>query len=641
VSLIDLLFHDRAPRPTAPPPESAPLSIHPEPRFFVEAGTNPLTRICNVIDVSDGGVIGITGDRGAGKSVLLRKIGQRFSSDNLTINVSSPISGSKDMEFFLMLFRQLVQEVIEDLRRRIDRYGEDIREIGNRALKRERRRVLILGLLLALAASFAGLSVYDRVLLTTKADSVRQQYDQINDRIRSLSDSDSAGPIFGSLNAKMNFALAQLGTFNRWSPFAGSEYATTGRQKWVIQSLVRLTELLGCLLFLLFAYSMSGPIVADVFALYRASADERGLLSYAQQIAKKLDYELTRTADRSLEFSPFAWLKGTAKRSDQQKARALSLPELTSNYIEFVVNVRHVFPGKIIVCIDELDKISTVEEIAEILREIKGALYVEGTFYLLSISNDAMRSFEGRMGDTRDIFESTFDDVFPVRSLELDSCIEILKRRMEAGSEELRLKLHDDDALAMIAIFAAGNARDLIRCFRESVLSGQAGKLPDAMAIWSLLYTRRLDAIRDRALIAGGSPELRYILLPQLKSDIEESIHTGLGMTGIRHKLRDYFRKENLLQAEMEVALRFVRYAVEVEILLFAREILDLDASAHRRRATSYLMTAYQMLPLSLTDCEALLDAYPEYLLDSEAFAPSPGVSASVHLDYPVSERIV
>src|SRR6202012_1580902 len=111
--------------------------------------------------------------------------------------------------------------------------------------------------------------------------------------------------------------------------------------------------------------------------------------------------------------------------------RPLALPELTTSYIDFIAKVLRGFPGKIIVCIDELDKVTDLDHVRFILREIKGALYVKGTFYILSISNDALRSFEGRLGDQRDIFESTFDDVFAVRALEIDVCLDILRKRLD------------------------------------------------------------------------------------------------------------------------------------------------------------------------------------------------------------------
>ena len=54
------------------------------------------------------------------------------------------------------------------------------------------------------------------------------------------------------------------------------------------------------------------------------------------------------------------------------------------------------------------------EQVKELLVEIKGALFCPGIFYLISISEDAARSFRRRLAAGRDIFESTFDDVLDI-----------------------------------------------------------------------------------------------------------------------------------------------------------------------------------------------------------------------------------
>ena len=51
------------------------LSINPGPRFFVPRPDEPLKRITSFIESSSGGVIGLTGVRGAGKSILLGALG--------------------------------------------------------------------------------------------------------------------------------------------------------------------------------------------------------------------------------------------------------------------------------------------------------------------------------------------------------------------------------------------------------------------------------------------------------------------------------------------------------------------------------------------------------------------------------------
>lgn len=573
--------------------KSAPLSIHPDPSYFVEGATNPFSRICRVIDVSDGGVIGVTGERGAGKSVLLNKIDDQYKSRNLTVKISSPISESKEMEFFLMLFRNLVQRVIVDLRRRIEAYRDEISSIGKRARWREWQLLISTSLLIMAALSLAFLWAWSLRITEGRSD-------------------------FAHTMPAVSLSPLRVFVLSVFAPL--SVYPSALFWATLLAALVLLAQ----------------PHLRRYWLLICASHLERGLLIYSESIAAKLDYELTRTTERGLEFAPRAWLKGTAKKSTEEKPRAISLPELTSNYIDFVTNVLRVYPDKLIVCIDELDKVSDLDQIRFILREIKGALYVRGTFYLLSISNDALRSFEGRMGDQRDIFESTFDDVFPVRSLDLETCIEILRKRMDASGEMLHPKTGDDATLGAIAVFSAGNARDLIRGFRECVLSGEPGTLPTAPDVWRLLCARRLESINDRAAVAGGSHDIRSIFLPLSKMTPDE-LRTQINrISSVRTSLRQFATASGLEAEDAQVAQRFIRYSAEIEIMI--RAGVALHALDNWRKAAAYLMSAYQILPFSLSDCEALLESYGDYM-DSEAELPMTILAPTSPLEKPISDR--
>ena len=99
-------------------------------------------------------------------------------------------------------------------------------------------------------------------------------------------------------------------------------------------------------------------------------------------------------------------------------ARALTLQGLTDRYLEYVRDVQKHYNSKLIIAIDELDKITDPAEVRDILLEIKGALFEKGCFYLLSISEDAARAFRGRLSEGRDIFESSFDDVMSISQMD-------------------------------------------------------------------------------------------------------------------------------------------------------------------------------------------------------------------------------
>jgi hypothetical protein len=190
----------------------------------------------------------------------------------------------------------------------------------------------------------------------------------------------------------------------------------------------------------------------------------------------------------------------------------------------------------------------------------------------------------------------------------------------------------------MIAVFSAGNARDLIRGFRECVLSGEPGILPEPLQVWDLLFSRRLESIRDRVAIAGGPPRLREQFVPLLQLETLESEDDVSAFRHSRKSMHAYIDESDQAPENVLVAQRFLRYSAEIEVLLRARTALASRTSEEWSKAASYLMSAYQILPFSLGDCESLLDNYDEQMSRDKlgTLVVSSGISP---LELPVSDR--
>jgi len=638
--------------------QSLPLSIHPDPTLYVENKAAPYARIRRVIDQSDGGVLGVTGERGAGKSVLLNKLIADYSNDFLTVNLSAPISSSRETEFFVMLFRYLVQQVIIKLHHRSREHLDDIEEIGILDQRSAWRRALIafgiIYLVVILATGTGFLWYKHQRAVIVAQDSL--------DRIRDFSTlypfvipvSEPDGPGENEESGKVTNQTSSSTTLGPHEPLdvmktKRAAYIDSAKQRldalqsqkwpWLEDStLVRTLLALPLTLLALGIGAAALPFLKWIRRSRGITPLERGLLLYSQRTAARLDYELTTKGERGFEVTPFGWLKGNSKFAREEKARPLSLPELTTNYIEFVSNVLRVFPGKLIICIDELDKVSDLDHVRFILREIKGALYVKNTFYVLSISSDALRSFEGRLGDQRDIFESTFDDVFPVRHLDLATCLAILNQRLAQVKGDESLPFDVESTLTLIALSAAGNARELIRSFRDCVLSTELGLLPSLQVAWTLLFNRRADAIRDRAIVAGGSDRVRSIFLPLLDFSAQPLNDPLNVWRTCRQELHAFIDEHTIDKEETAVAARFLRYAVEIEIFLQARRAAFSLTDGSWSKEASTLMKAYQILPFSVSDAETILDSRNEIFANTrldimESMGPT--------LSAPVSDRVL
>ena len=149
-----------------------------------------------------------------------------------------------------------------------------------------------------------------------------------------------------------------------------------------------------------------------------------------------------------------------------QKQR--SLPEIVDHYRKFLIRASQEY--EIIIGIDELDKIGSDEQAHRFLNEIKALFYLEKCFYLISVSESAMSSFERRGMPFRDVFDSSFDAIVHVDYLNLDKAKRLLRRRVIGVPVPF---------LDFCHCMAGGLPRDLIRTFR-SMYAEHAKRAEDA-----------------------------------------------------------------------------------------------------------------------------------------------------------------
>jgi hypothetical protein len=121
----------------------------------------------------------------------------------------------------------------------------------------------------------------------------------------------------------------------------------------------------------------------------------------------------------------------------------------------------------LVIGIDELDKIDNEEDARQFLNDIKGVFGVRGCYYLVSVSEDAMSSFERRGMPFRDVFDSSFDSVLRVAYLELPEARDILESRVTGLPVPYQ---------CLCYVLSGGLPRDLVRVTRDLVHQRAAGK---------------------------------------------------------------------------------------------------------------------------------------------------------------------
>lgn len=142
----------------------------------------------------------------------------------------------------------------------------------------------------------------------------------------------------------------------------------------------------------------------------------------------------------------------------------MTLPDIVGEFRSLLSAIAQ--HRKVLIGIDELDKIESREDAYRFMNEMKVLFGVERCFFLLSVSEDAMSAFERRGLPFRDVFDSSFDDVVNVGFLSAKESVELIQRRVIGMPLPFIFLCH---------CVAGGLARDVIRVAREVVVSNPMG----------------------------------------------------------------------------------------------------------------------------------------------------------------------
>jgi hypothetical protein len=188
--------------------------------------------------------------------------------------------------------------------------------------------------------------------------------------------------------------------------------------------------------------------------------DQRALLrSAALRRLKELRFQQTISSTWTGGAKAPVGLEATVSRGSTLARVQLSFPELVTKLRRFLELVARNSDGRVIIGIDELDKLPSDELARQFINEIKAIFGVRGCYYLVSISEEAMASFDSRGMPFRDVFDSSFDDVVHVSYLGLPDVERLLNRRVVLPKP----------FTCLCYCLSGGLARDLIRTARNLV----------------------------------------------------------------------------------------------------------------------------------------------------------------------------
>lgn len=180
--------------------------------------------------------------------------------------------------------------------------------------------------------------------------------------------------------------------------------------------------------------------------------------------------------------------------------------------------------GRVIICIDEMDKIRDSDRAEQFLNNIKAIFDVPGCLYLVAISEDAMTVFASQTPAIRTAFDSAFDEIISVPPMEFPDARQLLQLRTTGVPLPF---------LALCHVLAGGVPRELVRAARALMQEAEPREQeglravpPDGGPAPQLLVT--LSMVREKLIRTRCEVMRREAILQLSRSGAGADILTPL-----------------------------------------------------------------------------------------------------------------
>lgn len=281
------------------------------------------------------------------------------------------------------------------------------------------------------------------------------------------------------------------------------------------------------------------------YRLQRKYPKELGLYYTAKQTLEHLRYQtkLTSSQDASFEF----WKLGAKLfKSKELETRPVSVPGLTAECSDFMEKVADVFGGKCVICLDELDKISEPEQLTELLKGVKGILGRQNTYFLLTVSEDALARFTARRRTERDIVESAFEEIVYLDRVSYATARRIVAQ-MLAVPDDRQTESFNKNCL-LIWLFGSAIPREI----KRNVVACQSDDVDVVTAtpfvVWKALFTSLLSSLYEWALIVSKEEDEYFDFLRGLDESDDVIPSEPVSLDGAVAWYKKLAASEKLLQ---------------------------------------------------------------------------------------------
>lgn len=201
-------------------------------------------------------------------------------------------------------------------------------------------------------------------------------------------------------------------------------------------------------------------------AVPHGPADGSPIAAETRRYLDQLRYLRTYTSNRSSSVTPKSLGSLTWGSSQERAEQPVTLPELIDSFRGYSGRVaswqrsEHDGKGRVIIGIDEVDKIRDSDRAEAFLNDVKATFGVQGCLYLVSLSEDAMADFARRTPSIRSSFDSAFDELVLVEPMAYRHSEQVLFKRVTGVPRPFTALCH---------VLGGGLPRDLVRAARALI----------------------------------------------------------------------------------------------------------------------------------------------------------------------------
>jgi len=374
--------------------------------------------LTNLLEKVQSGTIGISGPRGIGKSLMLKTF---YSSTERVINnkkvlpiISSAPLRYETREFTTHLFSKVIDEyLMKEEGRPIDNSRLMKPRTSDRSIDLWISRISRLSILIGMILISINILL---AIINPKIEDTKQNIEQVKIK---------------------EYTLSNLDFYNQF--------------KFGIYGIILLTA----------AFYAQFDIIARRRKIREYELEKeydyygKRENSKAYNWKEKLKYQMSYTSGWSGAIKSSIGLEAGINSSISMAENQLSLPEIVEGFKSFINEIQDEY--KVVIAIDELDKIHNATDLNLFLNEIKALFEVENCIFLITISEEASNSFINREISTKNVLDSSFDEIIKLDYLDFDQTKELIQKRV------LGLPI---PFITFIYLYSGGLPREIIRLLR-------------------------------------------------------------------------------------------------------------------------------------------------------------------------------